>query len=161
MVEISAVRLKVPAGVNLILGQSHFIKTVEDIYEAIVTTHTSIRFGVAFCESSGPALIRYDGNDPALIKSSVNAAKKIASGHTFVILLRNGFPINVLDRIKGIQEVVTLFCATANPVDVIVGDTGNGRAVLGVVDGMKPAGVESKADQATRRDFLRRISYKR
>jgi adenosine/AMP kinase len=161
MVKIVTVKLKMPKGVNLVLGQSHFIKTVEDLYEVIATAHTSIKFGVAFCESSGPALIRYDGNDEELIEASVRVAKRIAAGHTFTILLKEGFPINILDRIKNVQEVVTLFCATANPVDVIVADTGGGRAVLGVADGVRPAGVESKEDQEARINLLRSIGYKR
>ncbi len=153
--------MEVPEGVNLILGQSHFIKTVEDIYEALMSSSPNIKFGVGFCESSGPALVRFDGNDNELSRLASEYAFKISAGHSFVIILRNAFPINVLDRIKRVDEVVTIFCATANPVEVILVETEQGRGILGVVDGVKCKGVEGKEDKEERHRFLRKIRYKR
>jgi len=145
----------------MILGQSHFIKTVEDIYEAIVNTNPTIKFGVAFNEASGPCLTRFDGNDEALMKSAVDNLQALACGHTFLVVLKNGFPINVLGRIKEVPEVVNIFCATANPVEVVVATTGLGRGVMGVIDGHKPRGVETAEDAVARKEFLRKIGYKR
>ena len=159
--ELKTVRLEVPEGVNVILGQSHFIKTVEDLYEAIVNTGPQIRFGIAFNEASGPCLTRRDGNDAALTDLAVRNATAIGAGHIFFIALRDGFPINVLGRIKDVPEVCGIFCATANPVEVLVAETEQGRGVLGVVDGSSPRGVETEADVATRIGFLRKIGYKR
>ncbi|MBK9169316.1 MAG: adenosine-specific kinase [Bryobacterales bacterium] len=159
--ELKTVRLEIPEGVNVILGQSHFIKTVEDLYEAIVNTGPQIRFGVAFNEASGPCLTRRDGNDAALIDLAVRNATAVGAGHMFFIALRDGFPINVLGRIKDVPEVCGIFCATANPVEVVVAATEQGRGILGVIDGSSPKGVETEADVATRIGFLRKIGYKR
>ena len=156
-----SVKLEVPQGVNLVLGQSHFIKTVEDIYETLTSSGTSIKFGVAFCESSGPALIRYDSNDKTLEDLAVQFAQKLSAGHVFVVLLRDAYPINVLNRIKMLDEVVNIYCATANPVEVILVETEQGRGVLGVIDGIKSKGVESEKDRRERHEFLRKIGYKR
>ncbi|MBM3784820.1 MAG: hypothetical protein FJW30_10700 [Acidobacteria bacterium] len=157
----SNVPINVPVEANMILGQSHFIKTVEDIYEAIVNTNPTIKFGVAFNEASGPCLTRFDGNDEALMKSAVDNLQALACGHTFLVVLKNGFPINVLGRIKEVPEVVNIFCATANPVEVVVATTGLGRGVMGVIDGHKPRGVETAEDAVARKEFLRKIGYKR
>ncbi len=155
------VRIEVPEGYNVILGMSHFIKTVEDFYEAMVNAVPNIKFGIAFCEASGKCLIRYDGNDEEAIKLAVEAAKKVSAGHFFVIYIKGAYPINVLDRLKATPEIVNLFCATANPVQVIVAETDQGRAVLGVVDGFKSKGVETDKDKKERYEFLRRIGYKK
>ncbi|MGC8661959.1 MAG: adenosine-specific kinase [Nitrososphaeria archaeon] len=159
--DIEEVELSVPEGYNIILGQSHFIKTVEDIYEAIVTTSTEIKFGIAFCESSGKALIRFDGTDKECIDLAVSSASLIGAGHSFIIYLKGGFPINILDRIKAIQEVVSIYAATANPIDILIADNGKGRGILGIIDGIKPKGVEGPQDKEERRAFLRKIGYKR
>ncbi|MEM2759771.1 MAG: adenosine-specific kinase [Nitrososphaerales archaeon] len=156
-----AINLDIPAGMNLILGQAHFIKTVEDIYETLTSSGTSIRFGLAFCESSGPALIRYDGNDKQLTDIAVEFAQKLSAGHVFVVILANAYPINVLNRIKAVEEVVNIHCATANPVQVIIAETEQGRGVLGVIDGVKSRGVEGEGERNERREFLRKIGYKR
>ena len=159
--ELGRVKIEVPSGFNMILGQSHFIKTVEDIYEALITSSPNIKFGIAFCESSGPALIRYDGNDEKSIELALDIAKKVSAGHFFVIILNGSYPINVLNRIKMVQEVVTLYCATANPVEVIVAETDLGRGVLGVIDGLKSKGVEDEEEKRKRHMFLRKLGYKR
>lgn len=159
--ELKVVPIKVPDGVNVIIGQSHFIKTVEDLYETLVSSGTAIKFGLAFCESSGPALIRHDGNDEDLEAKAVEVASQIACGHIFVILLANAYPINVLNRLKMVEEVVSIYCATANPVEVIIAETEQGRGILGVVDGVKPKGVEDEEGKEQRKAFLRRIGYKR
>lgn len=159
--DLNLVPLAIPPDANLILGQSHFIKTVEDVYEAVVNTNPSIKFGVAFNEASGPCLIRHDGNDEALRQAAIDAAQAIGAGHIFVLFLRDGFPINLTSRLKDVPEVVRLFCATANPVQVIVAESEQGRGILGVIDGFSPKGVEGEADIAWRRDFLRKIGYKR
>jgi len=159
--ELMAVALHKPEEVNLILGQSHFIKTVEDLHEALVTAVPGIRFGLAFCESSGPALVRSSGTDRQLIELAQENALAVGAGHSFIILLGAGFyPINVLNAVKGVPEVCHVFCATANPVEVIVAETEQGRAILGVVDGVRPKGVEGEQDIAHRRSFLRMIGYK-
>jgi hypothetical protein len=150
-----------PKDFNLIIGQSHFIKTVEDLYEALVSSSPGIKFGVAFCESSGPALVRVEGNDEGLKTEATDIATRIGAGHSFVITLRDAFPINVLNRVKSVEEVVGLFCATANPVQVVVAVTDQGRGILGVVDGMSPRGTEGPAQRDERRGFLRKIGYKR
>ena len=159
--ELKSIPLEVPEGGNVIVGQTHFIKTVEDLYEAIVNTVPQAKFGIAFNEASGPCLIRVDGNDDALKSMATRNATAIGAGHTFVIALREGYPINVLGRIKDVPEVCSIFCATANPVEVIVAETGQGRGILGVIDGSGPKGVESAQDAAARREFLRKIGYKR
>ena len=159
--ELKSVRLEIPDGGNIIVGQSHFIKTVEDVYEAIVNTVPQIKFGVAFNEASGPCLTRVDGNDADLQAMAVRNATALGAGHSFVVVMQNGYPINVLGRIKDVPEVVGIFCATANPVEVIVAESEQGRGILGVIDGSSPQGVESESDQKARRDFLRKIGYKR
>ncbi len=159
--ELKSVRLAIPDGANIIVGQSHFIKTVEDVYEAIVNTVPQMKFGVAFSEASGPCLIRVDGNDDALKTAAVEMAQAVAAGHTFYVVLRDGFPLNILGRIKDVPEVVGLYCATANPVEVIVAETAQGRGILGVIDGESPKGVETEADAGARHGFLRKIGYKR
>jgi adenosine/AMP kinase len=138
--KLEVVNLIVPEGCNIILGQSHFIKTVEDLYEAMMNSTPNVKFGLAFCESSGPCLIRHDGNDEELRKVAIENALKLSAGHCFIIVMRNAYPINVLDRVKAVPEVVNIYCATANPVQVIIGETEQGRAILGVVDGAKSDG---------------------
>jgi uncharacterized protein len=158
--EIKTVRVEKPADLNFILGQSHFIKTVEDLYEAIVQTVPGMKFGIGFCESSGPALVRYAGNDPALIDLAQRNALALGAGHAFIIFLDGGFPINILNTIKNVPEVCRIFCATANPVEVIVAETDQGRGILGVIDGAKTRGVETGADIKARKELLRRFGYK-
>ena len=145
----------------MILGQTHFIKSVEDIYEALATSMPGIRFGVAFCEASGKALIRFDGSDDELTRLARDYASRIAAGHIFVVVLAGAFPINVLNRLTAVEEVAQVFCATSNPVTVIVADSGKGRGVLGVIDGIVPKGVEGEQEREERRAFLRKIGYKR
>lgn len=159
--ELKAVRLEVPENGNIIVGHSHFIKTVEDLYEAMVNTVPQMKFGVAFNEASGPCLTRVDGNDEAMREIATRNASAIGAGHLFVIALREGYPINVTNAIQMTPEVCTIFCATANPVEVIVAETEQGRGVLGVIDGSSPKGIESEDDARTRREFLRKIGYKR
>ena len=154
-------RLAVPAEGNLIVGQSHFIKTVEDIYEALVNTSPHLRFGIAFNEASGDCLTRFDGNEEELKQNAIGNATAIGAGHVFVVALRNGFPINVLGRITAVPEVVNIYCATANPVEVIVAETEGGRGVLGVVDGSPPKGVEGPEHVAARVQLLQKFGYKR
>ncbi len=160
MVKIDAVRIEIPEGCNIILGQSHFIKTVEDLYETLAEASPHLKFGIAFCEASGKRLIRCAGNDEELVKLAKEAAKKIAAGHVFVIYLKDGYPINVLNRIKLVSEVCKIYCATANPLEVIIAETEQGRGVLGVVDGYSPLGEESEEDVKERKEFLRKIGYK-
>lgn len=159
--ELRLVEIRPPEGVNVIIGQAHFIKTVEDLYEALVTSGTAIKFGIAFCESSGPALIRFDGNDEEMTKLAVEYAQKLSAGHVFVITLRDAYPINVMNRVKHVDEVATVFCATGNPIQVIVAETEQGRGLLGVIDGLKSKGVETDEDKKKRHEFLRKIGYKR
>ncbi len=159
--ELKLVPLEIPENGNVILGQTHFIKSVEDIYEAIVNTVPQMKFGVAFNEASGPCLTRVDGNDDALKALAAKNASALAAGHIFVVTMRDGYPINVLGRIKDVPEVCSIFCATANPVQVIVAESDQGRGVLGVIDGFPPKGVETDEDAETRRGFLRMIGYKR
>ncbi|HBY62120.1 MAG TPA: hypothetical protein DEH78_20050 [Solibacterales bacterium] len=158
--ELKIIPLEVPSNGNLIAGQAHFIKTVEDLYEAIVNTVPQMKFGIAFNEASGPCLTRSAGNDEELTALAVRNASAVAAGHTFFVALRDGFPINVLGRIKDVPEVCAIFCATANPVQVIVAETEQGRGVLGVVDGFSPKGVEGEDDRRARHGFLRKIGYK-
>ncbi len=157
---LEIVALEKPEDVNLILGQAHFIKTVEDLHEALAGTSMHLRFGVAFCESSGPRLVRRSGNDPELVDLAVRAGRAIGAGHCFVVMLRNGFPVNVLNQVKAVPEVCRVFCATANPVQVIVAATEQGRGILGVVDGGAPLGVEGEADVQERIGLLRKFGYK-
>ncbi len=159
--ELKSVRLRIPENGNIIVGQSHFIKTVEDIYEAIVNTSAHLKFGVAFNEASGACLTRVDGNDDFLKISAVENAAAIGAGHVFVVVLLNGFPINILGRIQAVPEVVNIYCATANPVEIIVAETEQGRGVLGVVDGSAPKGVETEKDVAARVELLQKFGYKR
>jgi hypothetical protein len=159
--ELKTVRLTIPENGNIIVGQSHFIKTVEDIYEAIVNTVPQMKFGIAFNEASGACLTRVDGNDADLQANATSNAQSMAAGHTFVISMREGYPINVLGRIREIPEICTIFCATANPVEVIVAETEQGRGILGVIDGARPKGIETEADAVWRHKLLRTIGYKR
>lgn len=159
--EIKTIKIEKPADVNLIFGQSHFIKTVEDLYEALVTAVPGIKFGLAFAEASGPCLIRTEGTDEKLEKLAAKNLKKIGSGHAFLIFLKNTYPINVLNAIKYVSEVCQIFCASANPVEVVVGETKSGQAVLGVIDGLSPKGIEKQKDKKERKKFLRLIGYKR
>jgi len=159
--ELISVRLSFPEGCNVVVGQSHFIKTAEDLYEAITTSCPHAKFGVAFCEASGPCLIRIEGNDAALKKSAAENAISVGAGHTFVILLKDAFPINVLNAVKGCSVVCHVYCATANPVEVILAESDQGRGIMGVIDGSSPKGVETEVDVKARREFLRKIGYKR
>jgi hypothetical protein len=158
--ELVTERLEIPEGCNIIFGQTHFIKTVEDLYEIIVGSVPNARFGIGFCEASGDCLVRGEGNDESLKESAVKIACKIGAGHTFVILLRDAFPINVLNAVKMCQEVCTLFCATANPVEVILARSEQGRGVLGVIDGASPKGIEKEDGIAWRKELLRKFKYK-
>jgi adenosine/AMP kinase len=158
--ELTTVRIDKPADINFILGQSHFIKTVEDLHEAIVQTVPQMKFGLAFCESSGPALIRWSGNDAGLIDLARRNAVALGCGHCFIIFVSGGFPLNILNTIKAVPEVCNIYCATANPAEVIVAETDGGRGILGVIDGMKSQGVESEADIAARKQLLRKFGYK-
>jgi adenosine/AMP kinase len=158
--ELKVIKIDVPEGCNIILGQTHFIKTAEDLYEIIATTVPQARFGVAFTEASGPCMIRTEGNDTELINVCVKNLQELGAGHVFCILLRNVFPINVLNQVKNCPEVCSIFCATANPVEVIVASTPQGNGVLGVIDGLSPKGIEKPADKAHRKEFLRKIGYK-
>lgn len=157
---IFTVKVEKPESTNFILGQSHFIKTIEDIHEAIVTTAPQMKFGLAFCESSGPALIRRSGNDEALIELATRNALAVGAGHSFFVFLEQGYPINVLNAVKMVPEVCRIYCASANPVEVVVAETEQGRAILGVVDGVSPRGVEKDEDVLARLRFLRTIGYK-
>src|SRR5262245_1372941 len=159
--EVRAVRLEIPSDANLVAGQSHFIKTVEDLAEIVATTVPGARFGLAFCEASGPCLIRTEGNDPELVTAATGNAQRVAAGHVFYLLLRGAYPINLLNAVKLCPEVCRVFCATANPVEALVARTEQGGGVLGVVDGSAPLGVEDDGARQARRDFLRKIGYKR
>jgi adenosine/AMP kinase len=159
--EIHAVRMEIPTECNIILGQTHFIKTAEDLYEVLATTVPGAGFGIAFTESSGPCLIRTEGNDEDLIEAAIHNLQAIGAGHIFCILLRNAFPLSILNAIKACPEVCRIFCATANPLEVIVASTDQGWGVLGVIDGLPPRGVEGEDERAARREFLRTIGYKR
>lgn len=161
MLNLHAVRLEFPEGANIILGQSHFIKTVEDVYEAMVNSAPGIKFGVAFSEASGECLIRSDGTDDAMRAAALGIAKAVAAGHFFAVAMRDSFPIHVLKAVQAVPEVCTIFCATANPVEVIVAETEQGRGVMGVIDGSAPKGVETEDQATARREFLRKIGYKR
>jgi hypothetical protein len=158
--EIDLVPIEVPEGTNLVVGQAHFIKTVEDVYEALIGSSPHLRFGLAFCEASGPRLVRRAGNDPDLIALAVQSALAIGAGHSFTVFLREGFPLNVLNQLKAVPEVCHIYCATANPVQVLVARTNQGRGILGVVDGQAPLGVETADDEVARRKLLRDIGYK-
>ncbi|MBI1796927.1 MAG: adenosine-specific kinase [Candidatus Eisenbacteria bacterium] len=159
--DVHAVALDLPSDANLIAGQAHFIKTVEDLAEIVVTSVPGATFGIAFCEASGPCLIRTEGNDPELIEAAVSNAERVASGHVFFLLLRGAYPINLLNAVKGCPEVCQVFCATANPVQALVAQSDQGRGVIGVIDGASPRGREQDAARTARREFLRNIGYKR
>jgi uncharacterized protein len=158
--DVDVVQVDRPDDTNVIIGQAHFIKTVDDLHEALVGVSPHLRFGVGFCEASGVRLVRRSGNDPELVDRATGIAGAIGAGHVFVVLLRNGFPVNVLNAVKAVPEVCGIFCATANPVAVLVARAGTGRGVIGVVDGEPPVGVESEADVTERRDLLRSLGYK-
>lgn len=158
--EIHVVKINKPENSNIIIGQAHFIKTVEDIYEALVSGVPNIRFAVAFCEASGACKVRVEGTDESLRKIAADNAARVACGHSFFIILDGAYPINVLNAVKGVPEVCSIFCATANPVEVVVIETGLGRGIIGVVDGSSPKGIEEVSDISWRKDFLRKIGYK-
>lgn len=158
--DIKAVRMEVPEGCNIILGQTHFIKTAEDLYEILVTSVPQAKFGVAFTEASGPCLVRMEGNDAGLVDTCVKNLQEVAAGHVFCILIKDAFPVNVLNQIKNCQEVCSIYCATANPLEVIVASTEQGNGIIGVVDGSSPKGIEGNEDKAKRKEFLRKIGYK-
>jgi adenosine/AMP kinase len=160
MLETKVIPVDVPEGANIILGQSHFIKTVEDLHEAIVCTVPNARFGIAFNESSGPCLVRVSGNEQELISLAGKVALKLGAGHSFVVFLKNAYPINVLDRIKAVPEVCSIYAATANPIQVVVAETDQGAGILGVIDGLKPKDIEGLRDAEDRKSFLRKIGYK-
>ena len=158
--QFETIQVKIPEQANVIIGQSHFIKTVEDIYEALVGTVPGILFGIAFCEASGKCLIRSEGNDAALKAAAEQTAQQIGAGHSFVIFMKNGFPINVMAALQAVPEICRIFCATANPLQVIVAQSEQGRGIMGVIDGASPKGVEKADDIAWRRDLLRKLKYK-
>jgi adenosine/AMP kinase len=158
--ELSAIEIVKPADANVIIGQAHFIKTLEDLYEAVVAAVPGVKFGVSFCEASGPCLIRHSGTDAELEAAAVHAAEAIGAGHVFVIMLGNAFPINVLNQVKAVAEVCSIFCATANAVRVVVAADGGARGVMGVIDGSAPKGVEGEREQTERRALLRQFGYK-
>lgn len=158
--ETKVIRIDVPEGVNIVLGQSHFIKTVEDLHEAIVCTVPHAKFGIAFNESSGPCLVRVSGNEQELITLAGRAALELGAGHSFIVFLKDAYPINVLDKIKAVPEVCSIYAATANPIQVVVAETDQGRGILGVIDGLKPKDIEGPKDVEDRKSFLRKIGYK-
>jgi adenosine/AMP kinase len=158
--EITSVRIDKPDDVNVIVGQSHFIKTVEDLHETLAQSSGQLRFGIAFCESSGPRLVRRSGNDPDLVDLATRNASAIGAGHCFVVVLRQGFPVSILNALKQVPEVCSIFCATANPVEILVAVSAAGRGILGVIDGGAPLGVETDADVTARKELLRKFGYK-
>jgi len=158
--KLETVKIDFPEGCNIVLGISHFIKTVEDLYEAVVGSVPNAKFGIAFCEASGKCLIRHEGNDEELKTKAMENMFKIGAGHSFLIILRDAYPINILNAVKQVQEVCTILCATSNPVEVVVAETEQGRGILGIIDGFKPKGVEKPEDIVERKEFLRRIGYK-
>ncbi|TAK62115.1 MAG: hypothetical protein EPO24_05230 [Bacteroidetes bacterium] len=158
--EIKLISIEKPADMNIILGQSHFIKTVEDLHEAIVSTVPAMKFGLAFCEASGPSLVRYSGNDERLTELAKTNAYALSCGHSFIIFMEHGFPVNILNTIKNVPEVCRIFCATGNPVQVIVAENEQGRGILGVIDGFKSKGIETEEDIKSRKELLRKFGYK-
>ena len=158
--DLKTVSIDIPGGCNIILGQTHFIKTTEDLYEILATNIPQAKFGIAFTEASGPCLIRKEGNESSLVDACIKNLEKIGAGHVFMIIMKDAFPINVLNAIKNCQEVCSIYCATANPVEVVVAETELGRGILGVIDGFSPKGVESDSDKVQRRKFLRKIGHK-
>lgn len=160
MVEIKTVKVEIPKDCNVIFGTAHFIKTVEDLYEALINAVPNIKFGIGFCEASGPCLVRHEGNDEELKKLAAEKALEIACGHSFIIFIRNAYPINVLENIKKVPEVCTVHAATSNPLEIIIAETEHGRGILGVIDGFKTKGIEKEEDIRARKEFLRKIGYK-
>ena len=160
MLEFKTVKIQVPEDCNVIFGMAHFIKTVEDLYEALVNSVPNIKFGIGFCESSGPCLVRHEGNDEELRLLAAEKALEIACGHSFIIFIKNAYPINVLDKIKNVSEVCTIYAATANSLEVVIAETEDGRGVVGVIDGLKSKGIENEEDIKMRKEFLRKIGYK-
>jgi hypothetical protein len=160
MLQLKTVKVEVPEGCNVILGMAHFIKTVEDLYEALVNAVPNAKFGIGFCESSGPCLVRHEGNDEYLRQQAAKKALEISCGHSFIIFLKNAYPINVLDKIKSVPEVCTIYAATANSIEVIIAETEQGRGIIGVVDGLASKGIEAEKDIKARKEFLRKIGYK-
>jgi len=160
MLELKTVKIEVPEGCNVILGMAHFIKTIEDLYEALVNAVPNVKFGIGFCESSGPCLVRHEGNDEELRQMAAKKAYEVGCGHCFTIFLKNAYPLNVLDRIKNVPEVCTIYAATANPLEVIIAETEQGRGIVGVIDGLKSRGIETAEDVKARKEFLRKIGYK-
>jgi adenosine/AMP kinase len=160
MFEYKKVKVETPEDCNVILGMAHFIKTIEDLYEALVNAVPGIKFGIGFCESSGPCLVRHEGTDEELRQLAAETALEIGCGHSFIVFLRNAYPINVLDKVKGVPEVCTIYAATANPLQVIIAETEEGRGIIGVIDGAKSKGIETERDRKERKKFLRRIGYK-
>jgi len=160
MLELKTVKIEVPEGCNVILGMAHFIKTVEDLYEALVNAVPNVKFGIGFCESSGPCLVRHEGNDEELRQMAAKKAYEVACGHSFIIFLKNAYPINVLDKIGNVPEVCTIYAATSNPLEIIIAETEQGRGIIGVIDGLKSKGIETEEDIKARKEFLRKIGYK-
>jgi len=160
MLEFKKVKVETPKDCNVIVGMAHFIKTIEDLYEALVNSVSNIRFGIGFCESSGPCLVRHEGNDDELRRLAKEKAFEIACGHSFIIYIKNAYPINVLDKIRNAPETCTVYAATANPLEVIIAETEQGRGIVGVVDGLKSKGIETEEDIKNRKEFLRKIGYK-
>ncbi|MBI1910376.1 MAG: adenosine-specific kinase [Deltaproteobacteria bacterium] len=158
--ELKAIKADFPEGANIIIGQTHFIKTIEDLYEIIAGSVPGAKFGIAFCEASEPCLIRIEGNDEALKKAAIDNAMSIGAGHVFVIIIKDAYPVNILNAIKNCQEVCSIYCATANPLEIIVAETAQGRGILGVIDGFKPKGVEGENDKKARKELLRKFGYK-
>ncbi len=160
MLKFTALKIQPPPDTNLVLGQAHFIKTAEDLYEALVNSVPNMKFGLGFCESSGPCLVRGEGNDPVLRRLATEKALEIGCGHSFIIFLRNAYPINVLDKVKAVPEVCTIFAATANPLEIVIAETEQGRGIMGVVDGSPTKGIETEENVRERRGFVRKIGYK-
>ncbi len=160
MIELKTIKITPPPDTNIILGQAHFIKTTEDLYEALVNAVPNIKFGIAFCESSGPCLIRHEGNNTELKRLATEKAQEIACGHTFLIIIQNAYPLNVLDKIKNVPEVCNIYAATANPLEIVIAETEQGRGIMGVIDGSKTKGIETQENISERKAFLRKIGYK-
>ena len=160
MLEVKTIKIQPPQDCNLIIGMAHFIKSAEDLYEALVNAVPAIKFGLGFCESSGPCLVRHEGNDPQLRRLAAEKALEIGCGHSFIIILKNAYPINVLDKIKAVPEVCTIHAATANPLEIVIAETEQGRGIVGVVDGFRSKGIETDENIRERREFLRKIGYK-
>jgi adenosine/AMP kinase len=160
MIELKTIKITPPTDTNIILGQAHFIKTTEDLYEALVNAVPNIKFGIAFCESSGPCLIRHEGNNPELRRFATEKAQEIACGHSFLIIIQNAYPLNVLDKIKAVPEVCNIYAATANPLEIVIAETEQGRGIMGVIDGSKTKGIETQENISERKAFLRKIGYK-